>query len=275
MNNLGTAATFRARTFIICLVFALFPALPGRADTNDSLALDQYVQQGSSIRIAGVSANASGIAYSPVTKSLFVVINSPTEVVELDLNGKTKRKIVLKGFFDTEGIAHVDGTTFAIADEGTGIMSLIQITDDTKAVDKSSSKDTPVGKSWSNQGLEGVTYARGTNAFFLIKEKAPKKIFLIDDKGKISNPWDAEKDSLHLSDISDLYYHPATGHILILSQESKVLVECTTAGKEISRLKISLSQAEGVTMDDEGRLYICGEPNHLLIFERRPPAKQN
>ena len=80
-----------------------------------------------------------------------------------------------------------------------------------------------------------------------------------------------------MSDVSDIFYDDRTGHLLVLSDESKSVVECTVEGKEISRLSLkagsaglkdTIGQPEGITMDDEGNLFICSEPNVLYCFSR-------
>ena len=81
-----------------------------------------------------------------------------------------------------------------------------------------------------------------------------------------------------MSDLAGIYYDTKTGHLLILSDESKCVVECTVDGKKmVSRMFLkegsagltrTLKQPEGITMDDSGNLYICSEPNVLSVFSK-------
>ena len=118
-----------------------------------------------------------------------------------------------------------------------------------------------------------------------VKEKHPRKVYAFAVRAgaeeKVRAPWDAERKSLGMKDLSGIHFHAPTRHLLILSDESRCLVECTTSGVEVSRmslargsagLKSSVPQPEGVTMDGEGRLYIVSEPNMLYIFEKRRAA---
>lgn len=61
------------------------------------------------------------------------------------------------------------------------------------------------------------------------------------------------------------------------SEESKRVVETTISGQEISHLNLSsifpgqsrnIPQPEGITMDNQGHLYICSEPNLLYIYAK-------
>ncbi len=80
-------------------------------------ALEDYRVGIDAARMEGVGANASGLTYHPGRNSLFSVINRPPQIVELTLSGKLKRTIPVRGVDDLEGITHVRGNEFFIADE--------------------------------------------------------------------------------------------------------------------------------------------------------------
>lgn len=80
------------------------------------------------------------------------------------------------------------------------------------------------------------------------------------------------------TDLSGLHFDRKSKHLLILSDESKLLTEAdgdqTISYLELEKvwhgLKQSIPQAEGVTLDDDGNLYIISEPN---LFYHFSPAK--
>ena len=238
-------------------------------------------------RIASLR-NASGLTYCSETKSLFLVTNKPCYVVELTLDGTVKRAIFLSGFDDTEGIVHAGGTTFYIAEERRGMICRVSLGRKTKRVDYADRKVLRlyVEGDADNKGLEGLAYDSERRRLFSIKEKHPLKLYQVDAPPdsqkksgtiKFENPWNLDKSSLGLKDVSAVHYHAASGHLLILSHESRCLVETTLDGKEISRLSLTrgsagltadVPQAEGVTMDDDGNIYICSEPNLLYVFKK-------
>jgi uncharacterized protein YjiK len=59
----------------------------------------------------------SGVAYSDVTDTIYIVDNQDTEIFEYDRAGNYLETISLNGFTDTEGIYHLGGSDFAVLEE--------------------------------------------------------------------------------------------------------------------------------------------------------------
>ncbi|HIL72778.1 MAG TPA: hypothetical protein EYG44_00965, partial [Verrucomicrobia bacterium] len=89
--------------------------------------LDQYTLAKGPVVIGGVSQNASGLTYHAERDSLFVVLDSPQRIVEINLDGSFKRKISLNKFEDTEGIVWMQGDRFAVVEEARGNIVLIEL----------------------------------------------------------------------------------------------------------------------------------------------------
>jgi uncharacterized protein YjiK len=281
------------RNFIasICLLSVLFceiaiseegTIIQDKADL--SVRLDRYVLQSGPIKIGSIFANASGISSNK--QSLFVVFNRPSKIVEFDLVGNKKRTIRLKGFKDPEGIAHIQNDFFAIVEEKRGAICIFKI----KKMDQTIIRDIDAQiitidlVQSNNKGLEGIAYDQ-QGFFYLAKEKDPIKIFKVPWLKKWSFPEPVSylikisRKSMKLDDLSDIFFHEKTGNLLLLSDESKCIVEITINGKEISRLYLKKSitngleedipQAEGIFMDEKRVLYICSEPNLLYVFKQR------
>ncbi len=247
-----------------------------------SICLNDYkTKTKNPIKIDSISENASGLTYNQLTKTLFLVVNRPTKIVELELNGETRRVINLNEFSDTEGIVYVGNNTYAVIEEDRYNICLFEINDDTTNIDYNSSSVMAIPDIYKekNKGLEGISYDSVSKDFFIVKEMHDRKIYRLSNKNKpdISFPWDIQKNSLNLKDLSGIYYHSILKNLLILSDESKSVVEATLKGVEISRLELTknstglkkdIPQAEGITMDDNDTLYICSEPNLLYIFTK-------
>lgn len=84
---------------------------------------------------------------------------------------------------------------------------------------------------------------------------------------------------LFANDLSSLTLHEATGHLLLLSDRSKLIVEYDKNNTPVGMLPLwrafhgliaSVAQAEGIALDSEGRIYIVSEPN---LFYRFIPAR--
>lgn len=110
-------------------------ALSGRqADTSEQLPgreLHQYRLSGGPFTLAGVSNNASGLTYNRDTRTLFAVINSPEQLLELDTDGNVRRSIALEGFEDTEGVTYIGNNYFAIIEERRRGIVLAEVTEQT------------------------------------------------------------------------------------------------------------------------------------------------
>ncbi len=238
---------------------------------HPALHLDSYLPLSAPVRLEGVEENASGLAFKPDPGTLYLVVNNPPGIVELTPEGARKRAVRLEGFEDPEGIAWLGSDSFAVVEEKRGAIAIFDLPPGADSVGKAQAREITVEGDLGNSGLEGIAYDPGSDVFYVVKEKDPKKIYRVTRKGEISNPWPAEAGPPGISDMSDIYFHPPTGHLVILSHESAAAVECTIEGKEVSRLPIDLRQAEGATLDGRGRLYICGEPYWFQAFE---PGKQ-
>ena len=92
---------------------------------------------------------------------------------------------------------------------------------------------------------------------------------------RISEVKSPHSPKLFVNDLSSLTLHEASGHLLLLSDRSKLVVEYDADGNPISMLplwrgfrglKASVPQAEGVALDSDGRLYIVSEPNLFYRF---------
>lgn len=262
----------------ISLAMAARPISPSEQAASKEFNLSDYTLTSGPMSIPGVKDNASGLTVNRKTGALFVVINYPERILELDIRGRVKRSIDLKGFRDTEGIAWIKDNRFAIAEEGKAIVSICEILPETRAVSRGKTRQITVESAYlANTGLEGLCYDKKENIFYAVKEKYPRKIyrFAADEKKKIADvkhPWNIEKRSMDMSDLSGIAFDDGSGHLLVLSHESKCIVECTRDGKEIGRLELpGIPQAEGIAIDSSGRLFICSEPNMLYIFDKDKP----
>ncbi|MBC8245675.1 MAG: SdiA-regulated domain-containing protein [Verrucomicrobia bacterium] len=248
---------------------------------EESLHLDQYTLAKGPVVIEGVSQNASGLTYSARRDSLFVVLDAPQRVVELNLDGSLKRKINLNKFDDTEGIAWLGENHFAVAEEARGNIVLVELEPKDGGVSWKKATKLPTGiQVNTTNGLEGIAYDPLAKHYFVAREKRSPAVFkIIPPKPESDTPPTAILMSLAgrgLRDISGLHYDAKHKRLLILSHESACVVEANRYGIETSRLllrggKAGLSRtifkAEGVALDKHGTLYIVSEPNQLFVFK--------
>ena len=244
--------------------------------------------------INDIPNDLSGITYNPLANTLFMVQNGDPTVYETDLSGNVLREIELKNFEDTEGIVHITGTRFAVVEERRGKVIFFDISSNTNSVNYNNTDKVTLASSlgpWGgNTGLEGITYYPLAAKILTVKEKTPKRYYDFSmptsfpvtlSASEVGVVCDLTQNPFGFSDVAGIHHlglsgatDPTTGtHTLLLSEENRVLVEVDADCHEISRLSFSyINQPEGVTMDNNGTIYIVAEPNELYVFNSTSTA---
>ena len=261
--------------FILISLLILNTGCPQTYSKDKRAFIHNYTRCAPRMRIA-YARNASGIAFNPDTNTLFLVEDSPALIHEIDFEGKILRTIELDKMNDIEGITYLGNNRFALIEESTSSVYFIFIKSDTKFIDQKSTAVMKLSIPSDNTGIEGIAYDPDNKCLYVTKEKNPKKILRIYIGSEIvDTPWDME--SLNIDDVSDICFDPKTKHLLILSHESRCIVECTTDGKELARLSLhkkgqsnlkrNFEKPEGIAIDPKTRkVFSCGEKDEFYIF---------
>ena len=233
-----------------------------------------------------LSPDSSGVAYNPVTNTLFVIHNTVNseKIDEIYLNGTLIRSIDINAdFTDTEGIIYLNSSDnlhrFAVVEEGLNNLTIIFINNTQTSFAKAEgiTYDLDLGN-LANSGLEGITYDQRRDLFYAIREGAGTlmEVYRIDLSAspKTSTLFNATLafesglQSTTLTDLSDLYYDNNTDTLFILSHESQAIANVYLNGTIINNLSIShMVQPEGLTFDSDGSyLYVIGEPSYFSTF---------
>ena len=257
----------------------------GPPSVPNSIDLSGYQQTAGPITVSGISADLSGVTYNPLTNTLFMITNKSSKITETTLNGQFIRSITLNQFGDPEGIAHLGGYNYALTEERLGRVLYISIYDNTTSLNLSNMQYTQLPGISDNQGLEGVTYHPNTGDYFAVKEKTSRALFRYN--GTATNPnllpsCDIQTNSFGMSDVADIFHLgiptglsnlDVSDKMLIISDESNKIVEIDNSCTLYSTLNLPTSysggatQHEGVTMDNNGTIYVVGEPNLLYIYQ--------
>lgn len=229
-------------------------------------------------------------------------------IYETTLSGELLRTITLSDeFYDTEGIVHLGGTIYAVTEERRGNIVIIDIS--TSPVSYTNSHVAEllnVLSSENNAGLEGVSYNPADNSIHTVKEgdleRNPRPwnedrdyySFIrhtsdvpsqttTEPCDVLSSPFNnfIDLSGMHHLGLTDGLHHLGVAeHSMFLSHASRILLEIDENCNQISQLLLSaggangtldnnINQPEGVTMDNNGNLYIVGEPNELYVFAKR------
>jgi uncharacterized protein YjiK len=232
---------------------------------------------------------ASGVTYDWDTNSLFVVGDGGTNVTQVTKTGQLVDTMTFAPgvFLDPEGIAYVGNGQFVITEERE--RRAVRFTYQAGGtLTRAAAQTVKLGTTIGNIGLEGLTWDPVTNGYIFVKESGPLGIFQtsIDfGAGTASNGSATTENSTNLfdpalaglNDLSDVFaLANVTGintaqrnNLLLISQESAKVEQVTRAGAVLNSfnivsdpgnpLTVQAQTHEGVTMDNDGVIYVVSE----------------
>jgi uncharacterized protein YjiK len=224
---------------------------------------------------------ASDLAYDPQTKTLFSVMGKNPFLVELTLQGDVLRKMPLVGWSNPEGVTVMGNGLLAIVDERDHMLSIVKVDANTRELNIANFAKYDLGPSKDqNKAFEAIVWDSRNQQMLLGEERPPALSSwksndgqtLTGDKQKLTS------DALDIRNLSALAIDRRTGHTLVLSADSHLLLELDEKGEQVSfmtllggfnGLKKTIPRAEGVTMDEAGTLYLVSEPNLFYRFEKQ------
>ena len=244
-----------------------------------------------------LAEEASGVTYDPVTETLFIVGDGGTSVVQVDKEGKLINSMTLapgsarRARPSTTPRASPTsarhGEEFVITEERESKLDRFTYVPGGELT-RAAVKTVMIGNDNDNIGIEGVTNdPLNPGHMIAVKESGPERIYSTDidwaaetatnfegtaGEGELFPAADA--GTLDFSDVYALANVPGISaaeesNLLVISQESGEVVNISRAGHVNSRLAelaepsdtISVPEMtnEGVTMDQNGTLYIVDE----------------
>lgn len=252
------------------------------SEQNESVWLPDYVAVIDAKPLPGMEKDeASDLAYNPLTKTLFSVMGKNPFLVELTLDGEVLRKIPLVGWSNPEGLTVMENGLLGIVDERNHMLSMVTIDANTKSLNIADFPKYDLGPSKNqNKAFEAIAWDPRRQQLVLGEERPPQ-LFVWKSNGSQVLTGDKQKvpsDELDLRNLSALSVDPRTGHLLVLSADSHMLLELDELGEQVSfmtllggfnGLKDTIPRAEGVAIDDHGNLYMVSEPNLFYRFEKK------
>lgn len=251
--------------------------------------------------------NVSGLEASAVTwagdrlddlgrrGTLFFVGDEGTGVIEISRTGKALGAMAFNWSGtgstnnDAEGLTYLGGGVLVVAEERLQNLYRFSYT----AGGTAAFGTTPyasIGPTIGNVGIEGVSFDPRNGGFVTVKQDNPAQLRMFDalSFSAQSQP-DATPTTLFsgasalfglaslsdvqtLAPVQSLAGTPAADHLLVLSLESRVLIEVDRSGQEKSRFNLAgilpANAIEGVTVAPDGTIYLVAEHDQsgLLPF---------
>ena len=261
-----------------------------------------------------LAQEASAVTYDWDTGTLFVVGDGGTSVVQVSKTGTLVNSMTLAPggspqgttFYDTEGLTYIGSGEFVMTEERDRQLVKLTYAPGT-TLTREQTKTVKLGTTIGNIGLEGVSNDPETGGFIVVKEMEPEGIFQTGvnwEAGTATNGSPSTVNSTNLfdpalvgtADLSDVFVlanlkslsGAERSHLLVISQESGQVVDVDRSGNVYSRLTLRRDTGnpltipeqtdEGVTMDEEGNLYVVnenggGDANHPQLWVYSPTAE--
>jgi uncharacterized protein YjiK len=233
--------------------------------------------------VEGIDDDLSALTFDPDRNSLIAVTNGSPHLLELGLEGDLLRAIPLVGFGDPEAVEYISAGVYVISDERRQRLFRVEVDEQTTIIDAAHASQLSLGIDRNgNKGFEGLAYDKVGERLFVAKERNPVRIYEI-----AGFPYVAEAPAVHINqhqarlfvrDLSSLQFDERSGHLLALSDESRLVVELDGSGQPLSSLALDagkhgleqdVPQAEGIAMGPDGTLYVVSEPNLFYVFSKQ------
>lgn len=275
-----------------------FASLSASAQTSLDLSRYQVSASYNLDTLSEMGLEASAVTYARDRGSLFFVGDEGLGVVEISLTGQTLGKMNFNWTGtgstnnDAEGLTYLGNGVLVVAEE--------RLQDAFKfnyvaggSVTLANAEFVSIGSTVGNVGTEGISYDPRNGSFVSVKQDGPVALLAggltFAQGGGVSSMStlysgttslfgvNSFSDVQTLSPIDALVGTAAADNLLILSLDSKKLIEINRSGQVLSSLDLSgvTNQAiEGVTVDEKGTIYLVAEdsgmPNSKLFVLAAP-----
>jgi len=273
------------------------------------IGLANYTHEETFNLSAIITDDLSGITYNSLTNTLFAITNKGDvgsiyeAIYEVNLNGNiinmfnlidgNETSDISNSFHDTEGIVHLYGRTFAVVEERKGKIAIIDLPVISGNIYYSDADIIQLPGIWNNstnKGLEGITYDPIANQFHVVKESINKKYYIVDmpttfpvNNPTIIEPYDlevapftaiSEAAAVHYVRLSSNFVGTdAADNRLIVDEAGQKIIEVNANYEIIDELPLPARAYEGITMDNNGTIYMAQEPNLIHVYTNPNPPE--
>jgi uncharacterized protein YjiK len=239
------------KIFLILSVF-LFNFISCKDNTVESGGLEPVVVY------QLLMTSPSSIAYNAEKNSLYAVSEQNGYLYELSLSGFILNSVNLNAS-RPKGISFLSRDTLVIAEEGTG--KIVKYT-------TSGSRLNAFSLNVSTQngyGLNGVSYSKSRDEYFAITRQQPSLWLQISNSGNEIKRLEVNFSS----ELTDIYYDNLEGISWLVSSASHILFKIDNSGNVIKSWGLPVSYPEGITFDNQNRMYIVSNYDaKLYVFEK-------
>jgi uncharacterized protein YjiK len=253
----------------------------------DSVGLGDYSVVVEAKTVAGIDNNLSGLTFDPDRDLIWAVTNGPNELFALSRAGEVIQRHTLDGFHDVEAVSYLGDGQLVLSEERRQTLVIVSAPLPGETLVREDYKGLTIDYGeGDNDGYEGLAYDLSGDRLFVAKERKPMRLLEItglrasmggDFSLNIQDRSALVREKVFATDLSSVVFDQRTGHLVLLSDESKLLIEIGDDGEVVgfsslaagaAGLSQAIPQAEGVTIDTQGSIYVVSEPNLFYSFER-------
>ena len=257
--------------FVYLIIVQISPLL-----SQDS-PLYQYSQTTYPSSISYIEDDLSGVSINNDNGHLYLIEDDYGTIWETDQDLTLIRTIYGGEFGDTEDLVYLGNHEYAIVIEsGELFIGGIPTGDFDINIDPENFQKVTFDIHDENSGPEGIAFDTLSQTFFVVKEKNPMVFYQFQRPSGTSDttiipniPFDAENEFEGImEDLSSIVFDYRTGRVLILSDETKRLIDVDqSSGDIIGAMSIyNMEQPEGVCFNNGYDILVVGEPNYYTQY---------
>ncbi|MGB9696819.1 MAG: SdiA-regulated domain-containing protein [Ignavibacteria bacterium] len=241
------------KIIIIMLSIILFALVSCKDNTVESGGLEPIV--GYQLLVTSPAA----IAYNADKNTLYAVSEQNGYLYELTLSGFLLNSVNLNAT-RPKGISFLSRDTLIIAEEGTG--KLVKYTTSGTRLNAFS-----VNVSTQNgYGLNGVSYSKSQDEYFAVTRQHPSLLLQFSNSGTEIKRLEVNFSS----DLTDIYYDSLEEVSWVVSSSSHLLFKIDDNGNVIKSWGLPVSYPEGITFDNQNKMYIISNYDAKLYVFQKP-----
>lgn len=233
--------------FFLLGIFAF--ACSEKKETYPALKLNGVYQLDS---LYGLKFDLSGIVQ--INDSIYVVADKPWNKFLYGISFEDssfmvdhKKNLRFSDKLDLEGIDHCNGTTFLV-NERLGKIYSYATTDSLESIEINFDSLAMNPQNWGNSGWEGVAFDCSKNRLYLVKEREPRMIFVIDtEKWEIINHFNIPETESN--DFSDAKFE--NGHLYLIERNGNYITKINPESQEV----VAKFHFKNVASNSKGKLY--------------------
>jgi len=226
------------------------------------------------------SGKLSGIVFYPGRKTL-VAVSDNGRIIEINTDGTLVQKKKIREKADFEGITYspaIEMLYVAIEGEET----ILEVNPNSLEAER----DIPIDRMFEGDillspegnGIEGITFVPASDgdtngSFYLVNQSNelggtdPSIVFEVEIDHAAREPQARiiRHFSVGVTDLSGIHYLPTSRRLLIISDANNLLLEVSLTGEVLETHPLPGKKQEGVTIDDDGFLYIAQDTKDALL----------